>query len=118
MCRAFRHKVCYEGETADPKRHPIAIALGPQDDVDDALVTKKETLIRRGKEWFRYDAPDRRLFKQLQKILIRRLGPCQKGRPRVRGELSYTARPISLPGCNSARSETRAARHIFARSCF
>jgi hypothetical protein len=47
--------------------HPIAIALRRQDDV--ALVTKKETLVRRGKKWFRYDAPDKRLFKQLQKTL-------------------------------------------------
>jgi hypothetical protein len=52
-----------------PERHPIAIALRRQDDVDDARVTKNETLIRRGKQWFRYDAPDKRLFKQLQKTL-------------------------------------------------
>jgi hypothetical protein len=32
-------------------------------------VTKNETLIRRGKQWFRYDAPDKRLFKRLQKTL-------------------------------------------------
>jgi len=36
---------------------------------DDTRVTKKETLVRRGKKWFRYDAPDKRLFKQLQKTL-------------------------------------------------
>ena len=36
---------------------------------DDAGVTKNETLLRRGKQWFRYDAPDKRLFKQLQKTL-------------------------------------------------
>jgi hypothetical protein len=35
-----------------------------------ARVTKKETLVRRGKKWFRYDAPDKRLFKQLQKTLV------------------------------------------------
>ena len=58
-----------EGDTADPWRPPIAIALRWQDDVDDARVTKKETLVRRGKRWFRYDAPDKRLFKQLQKTL-------------------------------------------------
>jgi hypothetical protein len=58
-----------ECDTADPRRHPIAIALRRQDDVDDARVNKNETLIRRGKKWFRYDAPDKRLFKQLQKIL-------------------------------------------------
>jgi len=28
-----------------------------------------KTLVRRGKKWFRYDAPDKRLFKQLQKTL-------------------------------------------------
>jgi hypothetical protein len=41
-----------------------------QDDVDDARVSKNETLVRRGKKWFRYDARDKRLFKQLQKTLI------------------------------------------------
>jgi hypothetical protein len=46
-----------------------AIALRRKDDVDDARVTKNETLIRRGKKWFRYDAPVKRLFKQLQKTL-------------------------------------------------
>ena len=56
-----------EGDMADPERHPIAIALRRQDDVVDARVTKNETLVRRGKKWFRYDAPDKRLFKQLQK---------------------------------------------------
>ena len=59
-----------EGDTPNPDRHPIAIALRRQDDVDDARVTKNETLIRRGKKWFRYDAPDKRLFKQLQKTLM------------------------------------------------
>jgi hypothetical protein len=58
-----------EGDTADPERHPIAIALRRREDVDDARVTKNETLVRRGKKWFRYDAPDKRLFKQLQKTL-------------------------------------------------
>jgi hypothetical protein len=28
-------------------------------------VTKNETLVRRGKKWFRYDAPDKRLPKSL-----------------------------------------------------
>jgi hypothetical protein len=32
-------------------------------------VTKTETLVRRGKKWFRYDAPDKRLFKQLRRTL-------------------------------------------------
>ena len=57
------------GGTADPERHPIAIATRRQNDVDYARVTKNETLVRCGKRWFRYDAPDRRLFKQLQKTL-------------------------------------------------
>ena len=59
-----------EGDTAKPERHPIAIALRRQNDIDDARVTKNETLVRRGKKWFRYDAPDKRLFKQLQKTLM------------------------------------------------
>jgi hypothetical protein len=59
-----------EGDTADPKQHPIAIALRRQ--FDDARVTKNETLVRRGKKWFRYDAPDKRLFKELQKTLAAR----------------------------------------------
>ena len=66
---AVRAEDLLEGDTADPWRHPIAIALRRQDDVDDARVTKTETLVRRGKRWFRYDAPDRRLFRQLQKTL-------------------------------------------------
>src|SRR5215831_2772056 len=66
---AARAEDLLEGDTADPWRHPIAIALRRQDDVVDARVTKKETLVRRGKQWFRYDAPDKRLFKQLQKTL-------------------------------------------------
>ena len=44
-------------------------ATGRQKDVDDARVTNNETLVRRGKKWFRYDAPDKRLFKKLQKTL-------------------------------------------------
>jgi hypothetical protein len=38
--------------------------------IDDARVIKNETLVRRGKKWFRYDAPDKRLFKELQKSLM------------------------------------------------
>src|SRR5262249_45765746 len=64
---AVRADELLKGDTADPKRH--AIALRRQDDVDDARVTKNDTLVRRGKKWFRYDAPDKRLFKQLQKTL-------------------------------------------------
>jgi len=66
---AVRADDLLEGNTANPKRHPIAIALRRQNDVDDARVTKNETLVRRGKKWFRYDAPDKKLFKQLQKTL-------------------------------------------------
>jgi len=40
---AVRADDLLEGNTADPKRHPIAIALRRQDDVDDARVTKNET---------------------------------------------------------------------------
>ena len=58
-----------EGDTADPEQHPIAIALRRQKGVDDARVTESETLVRRGKKWFRYDAPDKRRFKELQKTL-------------------------------------------------
>jgi len=39
--------------------------------VDDARVTNSETLIRRGKKRFRSDAPDKKLFKRLQKDLRR-----------------------------------------------
>jgi len=66
---AVRAEDLLEGDTTDPWRHPIAIALRRQDDVDDARVTKNETLVRRGKKWFRYDAPDKQLFKELQKTL-------------------------------------------------
>ena len=66
---ALRAEDLLEGDTADPERHPIAIALRRQDGVDDARVTKNETLVRRGKQWFRYEAPDKRLFKQLQRTL-------------------------------------------------
>jgi hypothetical protein len=66
---AVRADDLLNGDTADPEQHPIAIALRRQDDVDDARVTKTETLVRRGKKWFRYNAPDKRLFNQLQKTL-------------------------------------------------
>ena len=56
-----------EGDAADPRRHPIAIALRRQDDVDDARVNKNETPIRCGKKWFRYDDPDKRLFEQCRR---------------------------------------------------
>jgi hypothetical protein len=63
---AVRADDLLEGDSADPERHPIALALRRQKDVDDARVTKNETLVRRGKQWFRYDAPDKLLFKRLQ----------------------------------------------------
>jgi len=65
---AVRADDLLEGNTADPKQHPIAIALRRQDDVDDARVTKSETLVRRGKKWFRYDAPDRRLLSNCRRL--------------------------------------------------
>jgi hypothetical protein len=43
--------------------------LHRQNDIDDARVTKNQTLVRRGKKWFRYDTPDKRLFRELQKTL-------------------------------------------------
>ena len=66
---AVRTKDLREGDISDPERHPIAIALKRQEDVEDARVTKNETLVRRGRKWFRYDAPDMQLFKQLRKTL-------------------------------------------------
>jgi thiazole synthase ThiGH ThiG subunit len=42
---AVRADDLLEGDMADPKQHPIAIALRRQDDVDDAQVTKNETLV-------------------------------------------------------------------------
>lgn len=46
-----------EGDQSDPEQHPIAIALRRQSGVDDARVTKREVMTRRGKQWFRYRAP-------------------------------------------------------------
>ena len=66
---AVRIEDIQEGDPNDPMQHPIAIALRRQDDVDDARVTESETLVRRGKRWFRYDPPDKTLFKRLQKDL-------------------------------------------------
>ena len=57
------------GDPKNPERHPIAIALRRAHGIDDARVTNNETLIRRGKKWFRYDAPDKKLLKGLQKTL-------------------------------------------------
>ena len=52
---AVRADDLLEGDTGHPERHPIALALRRQDDVDEARVTKNDTLVRRGKKWFRYD---------------------------------------------------------------
>jgi hypothetical protein len=57
--------ICLRATRLTRNGTPIAIALRRQDDVDNARVTKNETLVRRGKKWFRYDVPDKRLFKQL-----------------------------------------------------
>jgi hypothetical protein len=48
-----------EGDEADPEQHPIAIALRRQPGIDDARVSKREVLIRRGDRWLRYGAPKR-----------------------------------------------------------
>ena len=47
---AVRADDLLEGDTGDPERHPIALALRRQKDVDDARVTNNETLVR--KKWF------------------------------------------------------------------
>ena len=49
---AVRADDLLEGDTVNPQQHPIAIALRRQDDADEC-VTKNETLVRRGKQWFR-----------------------------------------------------------------
>jgi hypothetical protein len=46
---AVRADDLLEGDTTDPEQHPIAIALRRQDDVDDARVTNKETLVGRAR---------------------------------------------------------------------
>jgi hypothetical protein len=45
------------GDVKKPERHPVAIALRRRIGVDDARVSKHEVLIRRGKQWFRYEPP-------------------------------------------------------------
>jgi hypothetical protein len=45
------------GNTKNPERHPVAIALRRQRGVDDARVSKREVLIRRGDKYFRYEPP-------------------------------------------------------------
>jgi hypothetical protein len=46
-----------EGNEKNPEQHPIAIALRRMPGIEDARVTKREVMIRRGKQWFRYGAP-------------------------------------------------------------
>ena len=46
-----------EGELNDPEQHPIAIALRRQSGIDDAWISRREVLIRRKNQWFRYGAP-------------------------------------------------------------
>ena len=41
------------------KTQPIAIAQRRYKGINDARVSKREVLIRRGKKWFRYIAPKR-----------------------------------------------------------
>lgn len=48
-----------EGDEAEPEQHPIAIALRRQHGIDNARVSNREVLIRRGAQWFRYGAPKR-----------------------------------------------------------
>jgi hypothetical protein len=45
-----------ESDETNPGQHPIAIALRRQNGVDDARVSKREVLIRRGDHWFRYES--------------------------------------------------------------
>ena len=45
------------GDIKNPEKHPVAIALRRKRGVDDARVSKREVLIRRGDHWYRYDAP-------------------------------------------------------------
>ena len=46
-----------EGDEASPEHHPIAIALCRRRGVDDARLSKREVMIRRGDKWFRYGTP-------------------------------------------------------------
>jgi hypothetical protein len=56
---AVRGDDLQEGDEAKPEQHPIAIALRRQPGIDDARVSKREVMIRRGDQWFRYGAPKR-----------------------------------------------------------
>jgi hypothetical protein len=48
-----------DGDMDDPEQHPVAIALRRERGIDDARVSKRELLIRRGERRFRYGAPKR-----------------------------------------------------------
>ena len=54
------------GDPKNPERHPIAIALRRQQGVDDARVTDADPTRQ---DVVRFDAPDKGLFKELQKTL-------------------------------------------------
>jgi len=62
---AVRADDLLKGDTTDPERHPIVIALRRQDDAYDARVTKNE-MANGGSVTM---PPDKRLFKRLQKTL-------------------------------------------------
>jgi hypothetical protein len=48
-----------QGNESNLEQHPIAIALRRQGGIQDARVSKREVLVRRGDQWFRYGAPKR-----------------------------------------------------------
>ena len=56
---AVKREDMEEGDEGNPEQHPIALALRRQRGIDDARVSKREVLIRRGDRWFRYGAPKR-----------------------------------------------------------
>jgi hypothetical protein len=45
----------------------MAIALRLRNDGDDARVTESETLVRHGKRWLRFDAPDKRCSRKYRR---------------------------------------------------
>ena len=68
--RCFRYLNCASNFLIKSVRAPANCPIAaPHRHCNDARVTKNETPVRRGKQWFRYDAPDKQLFKQLQKTL-------------------------------------------------
>ena len=75
MFALFIQKLCERRHS--PKKFSLRLVIGGACQQGDftqpwPLVRwrKNETLVRRGKKWFRYDAPDKRLFKKLQKTLM------------------------------------------------